>query len=163
LNIRDYEAYLKKNLTPKRFEHSMGVMRTMEELALVYRLDKDQAIAAGLLHDAAKELPLSQWMALIEKNERILHDAKEYDYDHYLHGPVGAILLQRDLEIEDEEVLGAIATHGYYGPWEQFHCALGWCLRLADILEPGRDWSNNPWLKDIVHPLREAAYGGRLM
>jgi predicted HD superfamily hydrolase involved in NAD metabolism len=163
LNIADYESYLKKKLTPKRFEHSLGVMRTMEELAPIYGLDKDQAVLAGLLHDTAKELPSDQWMALIRDNEPLLHDAEIYDYDHYLHGPVGALVIQRELEIGDESVLQAIFTHGYYGSWEEFNRPLAWCLRFADILEPGRNWSNNDWLKDIVHPMREAALDGRLM
>jgi predicted HD superfamily hydrolase involved in NAD metabolism len=162
LNITDYEAYLKKSLSPKRFEHSLGVMRTMDELALVHGLDQHQARLAGLLHDAAKEFSPDQWLALIRQDEQILQDARIYDYDHYLHGPVGAMLVERELGIEDEEVLRAIATHGYYGAWEHCDRPLGWCLRFADILEPGRDWSNNDWLNDLVLSLREAAYGGRL-
>jgi predicted HD superfamily hydrolase involved in NAD metabolism len=163
MDLTAHEGYLKKKLTPKRFEHSLGVMRTMEELALVYSLDPYQATLAGLLHDVAKELPQDQWMNLVRHDELLLRDTEEYDYHHYLHGPVGAIMAQHDLQIEDEEVLRAIATHGYYGPWEQFNQPLAWCLRLADILEPGRDWRNNYWLKDLVEPLREAAYGGQLM
>ena len=163
MNIADHESYLRKKLTPKRLEHSLGVMETMEELAPIYGLDKHQAILTGLLHDAAKELPLNEWMTLIRDDELILHDAEIYDYDHYLHGPVGALVIQRELEIEDEAVLQAIFTHGYYGSWEEFNRPLAWCLRLADILEPGRNWSNNNWLKDIVHPMREGAFGGCLM
>jgi len=163
LNIVNYEGYLRKKITSKRLEHSLGVMRTMEEFARVYGLDKNQAILAGLLHDAAKELTSEEWRPIIRNNNLVLRDAEEYDYHHYLHGPIGAILIQRDLSIEDEEVLWAIATHGYYGPWEQFHRPLGWCLRFADILEPGRDWTNNRWIKEIEAPLRDAAYGGRLM
>jgi len=34
---------------------------------------------------------------------------------------------------------------------------------MADILEPGRNWENNIWLKDIVEPLRETTYEGHLM
>jgi len=163
LNIADYESYLKKKLTPKRFEHSLGVMGTLEELAPIYGLDKDQATLTGLLHDAAKELPSNQWMTLIRDDDLLLNDAQVYDYDHYLHGPVGALVIQHELEIEDEAVLQAIFIHGYYGSWEEFNRPLAWCLRFADILEPGRNWSNNDWLKDIVHPMRKAALDGRLM
>jgi HD superfamily phosphohydrolase YqeK len=74
---------------------------------------------------------------------------------------VGVILIQRDLHIEDQQVLEAIAAHGYDGPWEAFNRPLSWCLRFSDILEPGRDWQNNHWLNSLVSPLREAAYGGQ--
>lgn len=135
----------------------------MEELALLYRLDQRQAIEAGLLHDIAKELTPDQWTAFIKNDERLSTDAQEYDYEHYLHGPVGAMLARDEFGIMDEEILGAITTHGYYGPWEQFNRPLAWCLRMADILEPGRNWGNNIWLKDIVEPLRGATYESRLM
>ena len=161
MNMADYEGYLKKRLTSKRFDHSLGVMRTMEELALIYNLNKNQSRLAGLLHDAAKELPPSEWMTLVRHNEGLLRDSEEYDYHHYLHGPVGALVLQRDLHIEDKDVLEAITVHGYYGPWEAFNRPLSWCLRFSDILEPGRDWRNNRWLNDLVSPLRDAAYGGQ--
>jgi predicted HD superfamily hydrolase involved in NAD metabolism len=162
MSLAEYESYLKGRLTPPRFEHSLGVMRTMEELTTIYNLDRQQAMLAGLLHDAAKELPDSVWMSLVKDNEELLLDSREYDYHHYLHGPVGVIVIERDLHIEDQEVLEAIAAHGYYGPWEAFDRPLGWCLRFSDILEPGRDWRNNRWLHDLVSPLRDMAYGGRL-
>jgi predicted HD superfamily hydrolase involved in NAD metabolism len=162
MNMAVYEGYLKERLSPQRFEHSIGVMNTIEELASIYNLDQRQARLAGLLHDAAKELPDSEWMSLVKNNEQLFLDSKEYDYHRYLHGPVGVILIRRDLQIEDEQVLEAIAAHGYYGPWEPFNRPLSWCLRFSDILEPGRDWCNNHWLRDLVSSLRDSAYGGRL-
>ena len=159
MEITYYVSCLKRNLTPKRVEHSLGVMTTMEELAAVYGIDKYTAILTGLLHDAAKELQSSQWETLLQ-DSGIEED--EYDYEHYLHGPVGALLVQQDLGIKDEDILAAIATHGYYGTWEQFNRPLGWCLRMADILEPGRNWSSNHWLKDIIEPIRKAVYTGHL-
>jgi predicted HD superfamily hydrolase involved in NAD metabolism len=162
MNLATYEGYLKTKLTPQRFEHSMGVMNTMEELSVVYNLNRDQAMLAGLLHDAAKELPPSEWMRLVSQDEELLRDSQLYDYHRYLHGPVGTIMIQGDLQIVDEEVCGAVATHGYYGPWEAFNRPLSWCLRMSDILEPGRNWRDNRWLKDLVTPLRQATYGGQL-
>ena len=92
-----------------------------------------------------------------------VHDCRlAYDYDHYLHGVVSAYLARRDLAITDDDVLWAMTTHGYYGVWEQFNRPLGWCLRMADMLEPSRDWSINRWVKDTVGLVREAAYTGHL-
>jgi hypothetical protein len=34
---------------------------------------------------------------------------------------------------------------------------------MADLLEPGRNWSNNIWFREIMDPLRGAVYGGHLM
>ena len=44
---------LEAALTPARLRHSLGVMQVMGELASVYGLDREQAMTAGLLHDAA--------------------------------------------------------------------------------------------------------------
>lgn len=163
VNILDFEAYLRNRLTPKRFEHSIGVMNTMEELAQLYSLDRRQAITAGLLHDIAKELPADEWSAIASCDPLLASDTHRYDYDHYLHGPVGAMLVQSEFGLSDQEILGAISTHGYYGPWEQFHRPLAWCLRMADLLEPGRNWNTNIWFREIMNPLREAVYAGHLM
>jgi predicted HD superfamily hydrolase involved in NAD metabolism len=137
-------------------------MKTMEELATIYNLDKQKAVLAGLLHDSAKELNSAQWAKLIRDSNIATDDENIYDYDHYLHGPVGAFLVQRDLGINDDDILAAIATHGYYGSWEQFNRPIGWCLRMADILEPGRDWSENRWVNVVFEPLRTATYSGHL-
>ena len=162
LTLTGYISYLEKNLTPRRLEQSLGVMKTMEELATVYNLDRQKAALAGLLHDSAKELKSTQWIKLSRASNITTGDENIYDYDHYLHGPVGALLVQRDLGINDDDILGAIATHGYYGNWEQFNRPLSWCLRMADILEPGRDWSENRWVNVVFERLHTATYTGHL-
>jgi HD superfamily phosphohydrolase YqeK len=55
--IARYTPFLKQLLTPNRLRHSYGVMQVMQELAPIYALDPKKALLAGLLHDAAKELP----------------------------------------------------------------------------------------------------------
>ena len=61
-----YRPFLEQVLTPMRLRHSLGVMQVMGELAGVYGLDRDTALAAGLLHDAAKDLDEACYMALVK-------------------------------------------------------------------------------------------------
>jgi predicted HD superfamily hydrolase involved in NAD metabolism len=158
--IERYLPFLEKVLTPKRLEHSLGVMEVMGELAEVYSLDPDQALATGLLHDAAKDLsPAEQAEIIAQYHIQIQHEA-ERDYVLYLHGPVGACFLQRELGIYDQPLLDAITAHTYWGNGSNFHAPLSWCLRFADVLEPTRNWSNVRWLKKGVPRLREAVYAG---
>src|SRR4030095_6202866 len=70
-------VFVERELSPKRFKHSLGVMQIMGELASVYALDKTTAIMCGILHDVAKEFPLDRQLEMAEKNNLSL--SKEYD------------------------------------------------------------------------------------
>ena len=134
--IKDrYLPFLQNILTPRRLDHSLGVMQVMGELAQVYNLDKEQSLSVGILHDAAKDLSPHQQKHLLEEGAiPIRHDC-ENDYVHYLHAPVGAYFVQKELGVSDELVLDAIATHCFFGDSRHFDHPLCWCMRFADVLE----------------------------
>ncbi|MDE6231872.1 MAG: HD domain-containing protein, partial [Lachnospiraceae bacterium] len=54
MNIKDIKKELKKVLTDKRYEHTLGVAYSAMCLAMVYDTDIKKAELAGLLHDNAK-------------------------------------------------------------------------------------------------------------
>lgn len=156
-----YLAYLEQELSPKRLQHSLGVMQVMGELAKVYGLDEGKATTIGLLHDAAKELqPARQAELLEEANIEIRHEC-DNNFHLYLHGPIGAYLVNKELGVNDPIVLDAITFHTYYGYGSNFHAPICWCMRFSDILEPNRDWSNVSWLRDNVNRLTDVVYSGR--
>ncbi|MEW5873162.1 MAG: bis(5'-nucleosyl)-tetraphosphatase (symmetrical) YqeK [Chloroflexota bacterium] len=158
-----YLSFLERVLTPPRLRHSLGVMQVMVELAQVYALDAEQARTAGLLHDAAKDLPEAQWAQLVQEGEIELRCAEDQDYVFYLHGPVGAYFVRKELGVDDPLVQDAIAMHTYYGQGENWNHPLVWCLRFSDILEPNRDWREIPWLRQGAPRLRQLAYSGKLL
>jgi predicted HD superfamily hydrolase involved in NAD metabolism len=158
----NYLVFVQTVNTPKRLQHSLGVMQVMGELAGVYGLDKDQAETLGLLHDAAKDLSPALIEQLIREGKIEIHFECENDYVYYLHGPVGSYFVQKELSITDNLILGAITAHTYCGNGEHFNHPLTWCLRFADILEPTRNWSRWQWLNTGVENLRTMAYAGRL-
>ncbi len=147
-----YLPFLKHLLTPYRLQHSLGVMQVMGELAEIYSLDYVRAITTGLLHDAGKDLEPEQQITLAEQaGIKIRYPCERNPL--YLHGPVSAYLISRELEITDPLILDAIATHTYCG-----NRAVGlfsWCLRFADVLEPTRNWD---W-KGLTR-FRNAVYAG---
>ena len=156
-----YQSFLEQVLTPMRLRHSLGVMQVMGELAEVYGLDRDTALAAGLLHDAAKDLDEARYMALVEEAGIEVRCPADADFNHYLHGPIGAYFVYKELGVTDRLLLDAITTHTYYdGP--NFDAPLCWCLRFSDILEPNRDWRNVKWLCTAAIRLRDLAFAGRL-
>jgi predicted HD superfamily hydrolase involved in NAD metabolism len=163
-NLANYLSFLEQWLTPKRLEHSLGVRDVMANLAEVYSLDRDRAVLAGLLHDAAKDLPTDQQASLVMESGIEIHHPCDRDWSYYLHGPVGAYFVYRELDVTDTLVLDAIVTHTYYGDSRStnFNAPFAWCLRFADILEPSRDWSGVRLLRENETRLRELAYAGHL-
>lgn len=162
MDLERYRSFLERVLTPGRLAHSFGVMQVMGELADVYSLDREQSFTAGLLHDAAKDLTPIQQSEIVAEASIEIRDVSEQDYVHYLHGPVGAHFVFRELGVTDPLILDAIATHTYYGNSANFHAPLCWCLRFSDILEPTRNWNRVRWLKNGLARFREVVYAGRM-
>jgi predicted HD superfamily hydrolase involved in NAD metabolism len=149
-----YQPYLQRALTPERLAHSLGVMRVMGDLAAIYHLDPVQALVAGLLHDAAKDLPPVRQVALAEE-ARLAFAYPCERLPVYLHAAVGAYLLSRDLGIGDPVVLEAVRAHSYAADGPGFDAPFSRCLRLADLLAPARPWTG-------MDKLRHTAYAGRV-
>jgi predicted HD superfamily hydrolase involved in NAD metabolism len=156
-----YRPFLEQVLTPMRLRHSLGVMQVMGELAEVYGLDRDTALATGLLHDAAKDLDEAHAMALVKEAGIEIRCPADADYNLYLHGPVCAYFVTKELGVTDRLLLDAITTHTFYGG-PNFDDPLCWCLRFSDILEPNRDWRDVKWLYTAAIRLRDLAFAGRM-
>lgn len=161
MEIESFIPQLKNRLSEGRFLHSVGVMQTMSELAEIYSLDWGKAKIIGLLHDAAKELQKDQINLLVrEGNIQIQHDC-ESDFVYYLHGPVGAYLVQKEFGVTDQEIIDAIYVHTFCDCGRNFNSPLSWCMRFADLIEPNRDWSRLGWMVEGVKELREVTFQGQ--
>ena len=161
--VKDYIVFAERQLTSQRFQHSLGVMQVMDELAAIYDLDKTAAITAGILHDIAKEFTPDDLMKLASENHIVL--CTEYDkIPLFLHGPIGACYIAQKLGLRESTILEAISRHSYFGEGAALSATFCWCLRLADLLEPSRNWEEmKRQIKPFVYAgeLGEAAY--RLM
>jgi predicted HD superfamily hydrolase involved in NAD metabolism len=162
-NSSHYIPFLQRVLTPSRFQHSLGVMQVMGELAKIYALDEETALTTGLLHDAAKDLSVEQIEKIVIEAQIEFHDPSEHEYTLYLHGPVGAYYVQKELGVSDPVILDAIYRHTWVGKIEEFESPLVWCLRFSDILEPNRKWDGAARkIKEGEPRLRQAAFAGQL-
>lgn len=160
LSEQRYLPFLEQVLTPRRLRHSLGVMQVMGELADIYALDREKALDAGLLHDAGKDLSPDQIEEILAEAEIEISSESERDYILYLHGPVGAYFVRRELGVTDPVILDAIYMHTFHGSGKNFNSPLVWCLRFSDLLEPNRNWSSIRWLRDNITRLRETVYAG---
>ena len=125
---------LEDRLSNKRFRHSVGVMYTAASLAMRYGIDINKACTAGILHDYAKELSDEKLMDICKKDDVIITDY-EKEKPYLLHGKAAACLVKNKYDIDDEEVLSAIAHHTVgkvrMTPLEAI-------IFIADYIEPNR-------------------------
>lgn len=125
----------------KRWQHTLGVMESSVKLAERYGADPAGAETAAILHDVAKYWPVERMKEIIEQNGL---PSELLSYDKQLwHAEVGAFVAERDYEITDAEVLGAIR---YHTSGREGMSLLEKIVCLADYIEPGRDF---PGVDDI--------------
>lgn len=107
--IDKYKEWLKENLSEERYIHTLGTAECAEELAERFGLDSEKAYVCGLLHDCAKCFSNEDLKSMIFDCgflcEGELENPKTY------HAPAGAIMAQKELGMEDEEILSAIRWH----------------------------------------------------
>ena len=157
-----YLPFLKEVLTPRRLEHSISVMQVMGDLSTIYGFDRELGETIGILHDAGKDLDLEHIQRLIDQADIQIHYECDWNYLLHLHGPVGAAYVRNDLGLTDPLVLAAIESHTSYGNSPYFDCPVCWCLRFADVLEPTRNFQDEPLIQDKIHQLKALVYSGKM-
>ncbi|MFC5849731.1 bis(5'-nucleosyl)-tetraphosphatase (symmetrical) YqeK [Deinococcus petrolearius] len=117
---------------PRRFEHVQRVAVLARQIAVANRLSSEQveqAYAAGILHDIARDLPDAELLRLAPPECEI--DAR---HPLALHGRAARTLLEH-WGYRDEVVLEAVEDHTT-GPRGGNPVAA--CVYIADVSEPGR-------------------------
>lgn len=143
-----YIQYLENHVNPKRFRHSLGVAQTAVCLAEKYGADPVKAEIAGLLHDCSKGLSYPE-MIDTARASGMSPDLWQLQSPELLHPYVSAFLAQKDLGVEDEEVLCAIRRHMCGHPEMTVLDAV---VNLADYIEPTRSYPD-------VEEMRQMAEG----
>ena len=105
----NYKHWLKANLDPERYEHSIGVAECAQELAIRFGLDSEKAYLCGLIHDCAKCFSNEELKNSI-CNCNDLCDGELINPKTY-HAPAGAIFAKQEFGICDEEILSATRWH----------------------------------------------------
>ena len=134
LGAAGFYTQLKRSLSDKRLVHSLLVASTARKLARLHGVDEDQAAMAGLLHDCAKCMPLAVQQQIARDN-RLLLDKETLQSGNLLHGPVGAVVAEKEYGIKDPNILSSIRCHttGKVGM-----LPLDMIVYLSDKIEPSR-------------------------
>ena len=85
---------IKKELSEKRYNHSLGVMKKAEELALIYGEDVNKAKLVGLAHDIAKELTKEEKLKYAKQNKIEVDEIEQINVG-LLHGKIGADICKK--------------------------------------------------------------------
>ncbi|GLV49300.1 phosphohydrolase [Thermus sp. LT1-2-5] len=136
---------VKPLVRPERWAHILRVAELARTIAERNGLDPERAYLAGLLHDAARDLPLEELLRLAPPENEV-----EEAHPLALHGRAARRLAEA-WGVEDLEVLEAIEGHVYGVSPEN---PLGMALYVADVSEPGRG---------VNGEIRELALAGRLL
>lgn len=146
--INEINEFLKQNLKPSRFAHTLGVAEEAVKLAQRYGCDCDKAHLAAMVHDCCKNMTAERLLSLADELGVQLDEISRRN-EKLLHAPVGAAFAKKYFKIEDTELLSAVACHT---TGRADMTLLDKIIYIADYIEPNR--SGYDWLE----PLRALAY-----
>ena len=145
---------LAEQLSPKRYQHSLGVAELAQKWAARWQLDQEQAYIAGLLHDVARELSHEKLLELAH-DFGLTVDQATLESPVILHAEVGACLVQQEWGLDAPDILQAISRHTIP---DSNMPPLARLIYLADICEPNRRWwpGKGQLMTLCVHDLNQA-------
>ena len=153
---QDFSPRLRNMMSPKRFQHTLGVRKEAVRLAALHGLPVQRTALAAMLHDCAKGMSLKE-MVKIAREQHLTNNETVLSSGALLHAPVGAYLAKKEFHICDEEVLNAIRSHTVGRPGMS---KMEMCIFVADATEEGRE--DYPGLKELRmlcnHSLAAAVY-----
>ena len=152
-SLKKINEDVKKELSEKRYNHSVGVMKKAEELAKIYGADVNKAKLVGLAHDIGKELSRDEKLEYA-KNNHIEVDEIEKINVGLLHGKIGADICKRRYNFT-EDMQNAIKYHTT-GSGKKEMTLLEKIIFLADKIEENRSYKDEK-KKSELEEIRELA------
>ncbi|MEG0662821.1 MAG: bis(5'-nucleosyl)-tetraphosphatase (symmetrical) YqeK, partial [Anaerovoracaceae bacterium] len=125
-------------------KHIYGVCQTAMKLAERYGADIEKARVAALFHDIYKGKGNAQ---INEKIQEYGLPKKYLDNANLAHGKIAAAIMQREYQIEDEDLLNGVSFHttGRAGM-----SLLEKIVFIADSIEPGRTYEGVAELRALA-------------
>jgi predicted HD superfamily hydrolase involved in NAD metabolism len=130
-------AWLRREVSPERLAHILGVEELAAELATLHGANPQQAAVAGLLHDLAKFFPPRRLLRLA-RQEQLPLDPILKASPHLLHAEISAVIARQEFGVKNAKILSAIRCHTLGQPRMG---KLAVIVFVADALEPQRGHS----------------------
>lgn len=145
MTYQQAEDMVRRTLSPKRFQHTMNVKNLAVRMAQHYGVDTEKAALAAILHDSAKELPRTELLQIMQDNA-IIKKGTQNRPEPVWHGICAAILAKTQWNVQDEEILSAIACHT---TGKEDMSKLDKILFLADMTSAERDYPGVEELRSL--------------
>ena len=138
---------VKKEISPKKFNHTLGVVEMAEELGRKYQIDIEKLKIAALLHDISKESSNNYLQEICENN--FFHELSEKDIQQVeiLHSYVGSFIAKEKYGIIDVDILNSIK---YHTTGKKGLNLFGRIIYIADAIEKNRNYSEVHKIREIV-------------
>ncbi len=146
MNNQKIQEKVKEILPEKRYQHTLRVVETAKALAKRFGGDMDQVEIAALLHDVAKFFEKERMETIILNEPAISNEYLNFHLSLW-HAPVGFVVARKDFNVEDPDILNAIAYHTT-GRVGMSH--LEKLVFLADYIEPGRNFPGVEEVRDYA-------------
>ena len=139
MELKEIQEYVKKQLSEKRYNHSVGVMERSEELAKMYGADVEIAKKIGIAHDVAKEISEEDKLKYVKDNN-IEIDEVERENTPLLHAKIGKFGFS-------ESMGQAIANHTTGNKDMDIYSKI---LFIADRTSKERNFDDIEYIKDLA-------------
>ena len=147
LSIQEMYLYLQNNLIEKRYNHTLGVVKTALELAEIYNVNKEKAEIAALAHDCAKNISYDELKEICEKGN-IIFTEDDLNSKPIWHAYAAVVIAKEEFNINDEEILNAIK---YHTTGRKNMTVLEKIIYLADYIEPGRTFEKIQEVRELTY------------
>ncbi len=156
MNTASICEYIEKNFSEKRKIHTEGVRQTAMKLAEKFGEGNPELIEkaelAALYHDMYRGVSVDVLNYYVKHLDL---DEKRYkDNANLAHGKIAAIVIQRDFDEKDQDIINAVSYHTTGRPEMSL---LEKIIYIADAVEPNRSYPGVHSLRDILeHDLDKA-------
>lgn len=128
---------IKNELSEKRYNHSIGVMKKAEELAKIYGVNINIAKLVGIAHDIGKDLSKKEKIKYMEDNKLDIDEIEKVNVG-LLHAKIGADICKKRYEFT-QDMQEAIRFHT---TGNENMDTLAKVIFVADKIEDGRYYKN---------------------
>ncbi|OGF46944.1 MAG: hypothetical protein A2231_10355 [Candidatus Firestonebacteria bacterium RIFOXYA2_FULL_40_8] len=130
----EIKEFIKANLKPEKYRHTLGVMAFAEELAKKNGVSAGKTRLAALLHDCGKEIGRhKKYMKYVK------FDSFEKKIKPVWHNKLGEVIARKYFKVKDKQVLSAIRKHSTA---DKNMNPLDKIIYLADIAERNRKYKD---------------------
>lgn len=149
MNTASICEYIEKNFSEKRKIHTEGVRQTAIKLAEKFGEGNlelvEKAELAALYHDMYRGVPVDVLNYYVKHLDL---DEKRYkDNANLAHGKIAAIVIQRDFDEKDQDIINAVSYHTTGRPEMSL---LEKIIYIADAVEPNRSYPGVQNLRQIL-------------